>query len=76
LLVTEYFQKIEVSIADCPNVLESQLTKDIRSLHVGIVEGMLTLKHSRRRKIESVLSTIILILPNFVVSILESKTPW
>ncbi len=76
MLVTEYFQKIEVSIADCPNVLESQLTKDIRSLHVGIVEGMLTLKHSRRRKIESVLSTIILILPNFVVSILESKTPW
>jgi hypothetical protein len=42
LLITEYFQKIEVNIAACPNVVESQLTKDIRSLHIGIVEGMLT----------------------------------
>jgi len=42
LLITEYFQKIEINIAACPNVVESQLTKDIRSLHIGIVEGMLT----------------------------------
>jgi len=41
LLITEYFQKIEISIAACPSVLESQITKDIRSLHIGIVEGML-----------------------------------
>ena len=42
MLITEYFQKIEINIAACPNVVESQLTKDIRSLHIGIVEGMLT----------------------------------
>ena len=42
MLITEYFQNIEINIAACPNVVESQLTKDIRSLHIGIVEGMLT----------------------------------
>lgn len=42
MLITEYFKKIEENIAACPNVVESQLTKDIRSLHIGIVEGMLT----------------------------------
>jgi hypothetical protein len=42
VLITDYFKKIEANIAACPNVVESQLTKDIRSLHIGIVEGMLT----------------------------------
>ena len=42
MLITEYVKKIEANIAACPNVVESQLTKDIRSLHIGIVEGMLT----------------------------------
>ncbi len=42
MLITEYFQNIEINIAACPSVIESQLTKDIRSLHLGIVEGMLT----------------------------------
>ena len=41
MLIAEYFQKIEISIAASPSVLESQITKDIRSLHIGIVEGML-----------------------------------
>ena len=41
MLIAEYFQKIEINIAACPNVIESQLTKDVRSLHIGIVEGML-----------------------------------
>ena len=42
MLITECFKKIEANIATCPNVVESQLTKDIRSLHIGIVEGTLT----------------------------------
>lgn len=41
MLITEYFQKIESQIADCVYILESNLLKDKRSLHIGIIEGEL-----------------------------------
>jgi hypothetical protein len=39
VLITEYFEQIESRIADCVNVLETNLIKDKRSLHIGIIEG-------------------------------------
>ena len=41
MLITEYFQKIESRIAECIHVVESSVTKDQRSLHIGIIEGKL-----------------------------------
>lgn len=41
MLITEYFQKIESRIAECTHIVESSVTKDQRSLHIGIIEGRL-----------------------------------
>ena len=41
MLITEYFQQIESQIADCVHILETNLLKDKRSLHIGIIEGEL-----------------------------------
>ncbi|MFO7737624.1 MAG: DUF6516 family protein [Desulfatiglandaceae bacterium] len=41
MLITEYFHKIESRIAECIHVVESSVTKDQRSLHIGIIEGRL-----------------------------------
>ena len=41
MLITEYFQKIDSEIADCIHVVEATVTKDRRSLHIGIIEGQL-----------------------------------
>ena len=41
MLITEYFQKIESRITECIPVIESSITKDQRSLHIGIIEGRL-----------------------------------
>ena len=41
MLITEYFQKIEFLIADCIHIVETNLFKDKRSLHIGIIEGEL-----------------------------------
>ncbi len=42
MLVSNYFQKIELQIAGCPGIIESQVSKDIRSLHIGVIEGVIT----------------------------------
>ena len=39
MLITEYFQQIESQLADCMHILEIDLHKDKRSLHIGIIEG-------------------------------------
>jgi hypothetical protein len=39
VLITEYFQQIESQLADCMHILEIDLHKDKRSLHIGIIEG-------------------------------------
>ena len=39
MLIRDYFQKIETQISLYPSILESRLTKDSRSLHIGIIEG-------------------------------------
>jgi hypothetical protein len=39
VLITEYFQHIESQLADCVHILEIDLHKDKRSLHIGIIEG-------------------------------------
>lgn len=41
MLITQYFQEIESEIAGCLHVVESSITKDQRSLHIGIIEGRL-----------------------------------
>lgn len=41
MLITQYFQEIESEIAGCIHVVESSITKDQRSLHIGIIEGKL-----------------------------------
>lgn len=41
MLITEYFQRIESRVAECIHVVESSITKDQRSLHIGIIEGKL-----------------------------------
>jgi hypothetical protein len=41
VLITEYFQEIDSEIADCIHVVEATVTKDRRSLHIGIIEGQL-----------------------------------
>jgi hypothetical protein len=41
VLITEYFQQIETQIADYVHILETNLIKDKRSLHIGIIEGEL-----------------------------------
>jgi hypothetical protein len=41
VLITEYFQKIDSEIADCIHVVEASITKDRRSLYIGIIEGNL-----------------------------------
>jgi hypothetical protein len=41
VLITEYFRGIESKIAECIHVSESSITKDQRSLHIGIIEGKL-----------------------------------
>ena len=39
MLITEYFQHIESQISEYIHVLEIDLHKDKRSLHIGIIEG-------------------------------------
>ena len=39
MLITEYFQQIESQLANCIHILEIELHKDKRSLHIGIIEG-------------------------------------
>ncbi len=39
MLIAEYFQQIESQLADCVHILESDIHKDKRSLHIGIIEG-------------------------------------
>lgn len=39
MLITDYFQQIESQLADCMHILEIDLHKDKRSLHIGIIEG-------------------------------------
>lgn len=39
MLITEYFHKIESRVVECPNVVESTITKDKRSEYIGIIEG-------------------------------------
>jgi len=39
VLITDYFQQIESQLADCMHILEIDLHKDKRSLHIGIIEG-------------------------------------
>jgi hypothetical protein len=41
VLITEYFRGIESRIAESIYVVESSITKDQRSLHIGIIEGKL-----------------------------------
>ena len=41
MLITQYFQQIETQIADYVHILEANLLKDKRSLHIGIIEGEL-----------------------------------
>ena len=41
MLITEYFQRIESRITECIHVVESSITKDQRSQHIGIIEGKL-----------------------------------
>lgn len=41
MLITDYFRQIESTIAECVDIVEYTLTKDRRSLHIGIVEGEL-----------------------------------
>jgi len=42
VLIRDYFQEIESQIAACPGIVESQVGKDVRSLHIGIIEGVVT----------------------------------
>lgn len=42
MLIAEYFQTIETLILECAHLVESTLSKDQRSLHIGIIEGNLT----------------------------------
>lgn len=44
MLINEYFQQIESQIADRIYILESTLTRDKRSAHIGIVEGEILFK--------------------------------
>jgi hypothetical protein len=39
LLIEEYFKQLEKDISDAPYVIQSRLTKDRRSLHIGFTEG-------------------------------------
>jgi len=39
VLITEYFQQIESQLAGCMYLLEIDIHKDKRSLHIGIIEG-------------------------------------
>jgi hypothetical protein len=39
VLITEYFQHIESQLSEYIHVLEIDLHKDKRSLHIGIIEG-------------------------------------
>ncbi len=41
MLISEYFQNIESQIEDCTDIIETRLSKDKRSLHIGIIEGEL-----------------------------------
>lgn len=41
MLISEYFQEIESQIEDCIDIIETRLSKDKRSLHIGIIEGEL-----------------------------------
>ena len=40
MLIKDYFQEVESRIALFPEVVEYQVTKDARSLHIGIIEGV------------------------------------
>jgi hypothetical protein len=44
LLITEYFKEIESHIAHRVYILESNLIRDKRSAHIGIIEGELIFK--------------------------------
>jgi hypothetical protein len=41
VLITEYFQQIDSVISDCSYVVETNVIKDRRSLHIGVIEGQL-----------------------------------
>ena len=41
MLITEYFQQIDSVISDCIYVVETNVIKDKRSLHIGVIEGQL-----------------------------------
>ncbi len=41
MLITEYFQQIDSVISDCIYVVETNVIKDRRSLHIGVIEGQL-----------------------------------
>ena len=42
MLIAEYFQEIESLITSYPKILESRIHKDIRSVHIGIIEGTIS----------------------------------
>ncbi len=39
MLIEEYFRQIENDIAECLFIIETEIKKDRRSYHIGIVEG-------------------------------------
>ena len=41
MLITEYFQQIDSVTSDCIYVVETNVIKDRRSLHLGVIEGQL-----------------------------------
>ena len=41
MLITEYFHNLESEILQCVHVVESNIVKDQRSLHIGLIEGRL-----------------------------------
>ncbi len=41
MLIEEYFLKIENDIANCPYVIQTRLTKDKRSLYIGLIAGQI-----------------------------------
>jgi len=44
VLINEYFKEIESLVDQCIHIVESNLSKDRRSLHIGIIEGRIFFK--------------------------------
>ncbi|EFK08085.1 conserved hypothetical protein [delta proteobacterium NaphS2] len=44
MLINEYFNEIESLIDKCVHIVESNISKDRRSLHIGIIEGRIFFK--------------------------------